>query len=93
MIDFYLVAWWLNEIAQPIAIISAVLFWLWGKKIMNDLALIEMGIVILVAAGGGAVAYGMLRQQVLGNRRDLDKLDQRIIKLDDDQGETNVELF
>ena len=27
MVDLYLVAWWLNEIAQPIAIIGAVVLW------------------------------------------------------------------
>ena len=29
--DLYLIAWWLDEIAQPIAIISAVLIWTWDK--------------------------------------------------------------
>ena len=28
MLDPYLVAWWLNEIAQPIAIIAAVGLWI-----------------------------------------------------------------
>ena len=31
MPDWYLVAWWLNEIAQPIAIIGAVVIWTWDK--------------------------------------------------------------
>ena len=31
MPDPYLVAWWLNEIAQPIAIISGVVLWIWDK--------------------------------------------------------------
>ena len=30
MIDFYLVVWWLNEIAYPLAVIAAVLVWVGG---------------------------------------------------------------
>ena len=32
MPDIYLIAWWLNEIAQPIAIIGAVAIWV-GKNL------------------------------------------------------------
>ena len=31
MIDQYLVVWWLNEIAQPLAIIGGVLLWIWDS--------------------------------------------------------------
>ena len=34
MIDVYLVAWWLDEIAKPIAIIIAAGLWIW--KHVND---------------------------------------------------------
>ena len=27
----YLLAWWLNQIAQPVAIISGVIIWTWDR--------------------------------------------------------------
>lgn len=31
MPDAYLLAWWLDEIVQPVAIISGVIIWIWDR--------------------------------------------------------------
>ena len=32
VIDIYIAVWWLNEIAQPLAIIFGVLVWTWDRR-------------------------------------------------------------
>ena len=59
----------------------------------DEIKLVEIVLAVVAALCGGAMGYGMLRQQVNSLRRDLDKLDRHVEKMDEDQGEKNKELF
>ena len=59
----------------------------------TELKIVEIAIAVGFAAVGGAVGYGMLRQQVASLRRDHEKLDGRVTDIDKEQRDTNGELF